>query len=70
MTISHEYAEELGRQIDELEAENAALRDALWWYAKDYDHALGCSQWDGGAKAREALASSTVSPSQRETGKP
>lgn len=27
MTISHEYAEELGRQIDELEAENERLRD-------------------------------------------
>ena len=29
MTISHEYAEELGRQIDELEAENERLREAL-----------------------------------------
>lgn len=32
------------------------LREALEWYAKDYDHALGCSQWDGGARARSALA--------------
>ena len=31
MTISHEYAEELGRQIDELEAENERLREFSTW---------------------------------------
>lgn len=31
MTISREYAEELGRQIDELEAENERLRDFSTW---------------------------------------
>lgn len=29
MTISEQYAEELGRQVDELEIENARLREAL-----------------------------------------
>jgi len=36
-------------------AELQALREALEWYAKDYDHDRKCSQWDGGAKARQAL---------------
>ena len=31
MTISPEYAEELGRQIDELEAENERLREFSTW---------------------------------------
>ena len=39
-----------------LKAENARLREALLWYAKDYDDERRCSQWDGGAKARAALA--------------
>lgn len=34
----------------------AALVEALAWYALDYDHDKGCSQWDGGTKARQALA--------------
>ena len=52
--------------VDEREEKNAtiaALRveverkdKALRWYAADYDHAKGCSQWDGGAKARAALS--------------
>jgi hypothetical protein len=33
------------------------LREALAWYAKDYDYDKGCSQWDGGTKARAALSS-------------
>jgi hypothetical protein len=36
------------------------MREALEWYAKDYDHVLGCSQWDGGAKARAALLQAPV----------
>ena len=38
------------------ERDRDALVKALEWYAKDYDHALGCSQWDGGARARAILA--------------
>ena len=34
----------------------SALVEALAWYALDYDHDKGCSQWDGGTKARQALA--------------
>jgi len=41
-------------------AEIERLREALTHYAKDYDHNHGCSQWDGGAIARQAL---TESPS-------
>jgi hypothetical protein len=37
-------------------AANEQLIAALEWYAKDYDYATGCSQWDGGAKARAALS--------------
>jgi hypothetical protein len=33
-----------------------ALVKALEWYAQDYNYELGCSQWDGGSKARAALA--------------
>lgn len=55
------------RQTPETTAANAAfivravnaheqLVAALEWYAKDYDYATGCSQWDGGAKARAALS--------------
>jgi hypothetical protein len=38
-----------------LEAENVRLREALLYYAQDYDYERFCSQWDGGAKARAAL---------------
>lgn len=31
------------------------MEAALHWYAADYDHERGCSQWDGGSKARQAL---------------
>ena len=34
----------------------AALVEALKWYALDYDHHKGRSQWDGGTKARQVLA--------------
>ena len=34
----------------------AALVEALEWYALDYDHHKGRSQWDGGTKARQVLA--------------
>lgn len=37
MTISPEYAEELGRQIDELEAENERLREGKHFYADKSD---------------------------------
>lgn len=37
------------------DAEIARLRDALTHYAKDYDYERKCSQWDGGAIARQAL---------------
>ena len=32
------------------------LVEALEWYALEYDSVLGVSQWDGGARARAALA--------------
>ena len=45
MTISPEYAEELGRQIDELEAENERLRDGIARLL--FDKAMsGHAQWD------------------------
>lgn len=34
----------------------AALVDVLKWYARDYDHHKGLSQWDGGTRARQVLA--------------
>lgn len=37
------------------DAEIARLREALTHYAADYDHERKCSQWDGGAIARQAL---------------
>lgn len=39
----------------ELLDECERMREALNWYAQDYDYDKGCSQWDGGAKARAAL---------------
>ena len=44
------------RVLDEQQAEVERLRDALAWYALDYDYDKGCSQWDGGTEARAALA--------------
>ena len=38
-----------------LRAKNAELREALLYYAQDYDYERFCSQWDNGAKARAAL---------------
>ena len=37
------------------DAEIARMREALAHYATDYDHERKCSQWDGGAIARQAL---------------
>jgi hypothetical protein len=57
---NHRMALDAARQIanDILDAaQSVGMREALEWYAKDYDHALGCSQWDGGARARAVLAS-------------
>ena len=45
--------------IEQLEAENARLREALQWYAKDYDYEHKSSQWDGGCIARQALGDKT-----------
>ena len=42
-------------EIERLRAENARLREALLYYAQDYDYERFCSQWDSGAKARAAL---------------
>jgi len=42
-------------EADTLRAENARLREALLYYAQDYDYERFCSQWDSGAKARAAL---------------
>ncbi len=50
MTISPQYAEELGRQVDELEADNERLRAALQEIANLFDSQPGAS-----AMAREAL---------------
>lgn len=47
------YAHEA--ELEWLRAENARLREALLYYAQDYDYERFCSQWDGGAKARAAL---------------
>jgi hypothetical protein len=44
-----------GAEQDTLRAENARLREALLYYAQDYDYERFCSQWDSGAKARAAL---------------
>ncbi len=45
----------MAAEITRLRAEVERKDKALRWYAADYDHAKGCSQWDGGAKARAAL---------------
>jgi truncated hemoglobin YjbI len=50
---------EAADRIEQLEAENARLREALQWYAKDYDYENKSSQWDGGCIARQALGDKT-----------
>jgi chromosome segregation ATPase len=52
------WREKCGRleaERDTAVAENARLREALNYYAKDYDHERRCSKWDGGEIARVAL---------------
>ena len=39
----------------QVEGESRRLREALGHYAADYDYERKCSQWDGGAIARQAL---------------
>ena len=55
-------------ECDVLRAENERLRAALEHYAADYDYELGVSQWDGGAKAREALYCDEATAIAQETG--